>query len=262
VTPEFELAWLFTIARNVCHNTRDSAARRGRMETPRDLEALQDALPMPDRGSSAVPLGDLIQALGKIPERQRHALLLREFKGLSYEEIAEELDVSVAAVETLIFRARKSAAQQLGRTKSHAALGSLLEPVRWPFGGPGMALKLAAATAAVATTATLVAVPALERRAPAVPPPAPPRAGSADVGRDTIVKAPLLAMRTPAQRGPARIAPTQTEVAQGQVAPADAPTLAADSRSVAPIHAPAAPSTPRPATPQSAPTVPSTEAPP
>ena len=37
VVPEFELAWLFTIARNVCHNSRDSASRRGRLEVVRDL---------------------------------------------------------------------------------------------------------------------------------------------------------------------------------------------------------------------------------
>ena len=260
VTPEFELAWLFTIARNVCHNTRDSAARRGRIESPRDLESLQDALPMPERGNSGVPLGDLIQALGKIPERQRHALLLREFKGLSYEEIAAELDVSVAAVETLIFRARKSAAQQLGRTKSHAALGWLLGFGRGPFGGSGAALKLTAATATVATTATLVAIPALDKRAPAVP--APPRGEGADVGRDIVVNAPMPATHTPALRGPAVIAPTQTEVAQGQVAPADAPAPPADSTSAAPTPAgPAASSTPESAATQSAPTLPSTEPP-
>jgi len=38
VVPEFELAWLFTIARNVCHNVRDSASRRGRVEAVRDLD--------------------------------------------------------------------------------------------------------------------------------------------------------------------------------------------------------------------------------
>jgi hypothetical protein len=52
----------------------------------------------------------LSAALEALPERQRHALLLRDWRGLSYNEIAAELDVSYAAVETLLFRARQAVA--------------------------------------------------------------------------------------------------------------------------------------------------------
>ena len=48
-----------------------------------------------------------------MPEQQRRAILLREWQGLSYREVAKELDVSQAAVETLIFRARRSLAAGL-----------------------------------------------------------------------------------------------------------------------------------------------------
>src|SRR5205085_6601963 len=57
-----------------------------------------------------IPLED---ALAEMPETQRHALLLREWQGLSYREIAAELEVSQSAVETLIFRARRSLARRL-----------------------------------------------------------------------------------------------------------------------------------------------------
>jgi RNA polymerase sigma-70 factor (ECF subfamily) len=172
VVPEYELAWLFKIAQNVCHNRHQSASRRGRVEATHDLDALQDVIASPDR-SPAVSLGELTQALGAIPTRQRRALLLREFQGFSYEEIASELGISVAAVETLLFRARRAIAQQLeqsgatSRTQRGAA-ASVVELFRWFFGGAAAPLKLAAVTAAVATTATL-SVAAGHKQAPVGP---------------------------------------------------------------------------------------------
>jgi RNA polymerase sigma factor (sigma-70 family) len=183
VVPQFELAWLFRIARNVCFNTRDSSSRRGRVETARDLDALQDVLATPARGV-AVSIGELTRALGSIPERQRRALLLREFQGLSYEEIAAELDVSVAAVETLLFRGRRAVAERLEqpeRTGRRGAIAAVIALFRWPFNGSVAPLKLAAITAAVATTAT-VAVPSLVRDDERSPSPVP-----AQVERNTVV---------------------------------------------------------------------------
>ena len=54
-------------------------------------------------------------ALGALTELQRQAIILREWRGLSYQEIAEELELSQSAVETLIFRARRSLARSLDR---------------------------------------------------------------------------------------------------------------------------------------------------
>jgi Sigma-70, region 4 len=59
-------------------------------------------------GWSRDPGDGLSAALEALPERQRHALLLRDWRGLSYDEIASRLDVSYAAVETLLFRAETS----------------------------------------------------------------------------------------------------------------------------------------------------------
>ncbi len=183
VVPQFELAWLFKIARNVCYNARESASRRGRVESARDLEALQDVLPTPER-TAGVSIGELSRALGAIPERQRRALLLREFQGLSYEEIAAELDVSVAAVETLIFRARRAVADQLEQTGTSrfGAIAALFAPFRWLFQGGAAPLKLAAAPptktrASVdeVTTSAATSTPATSGGANvAAPPGAPP----------------------------------------------------------------------------------------
>jgi RNA polymerase sigma-70 factor (ECF subfamily) len=172
IVPEYELAWLFKIAQNVCHNRHQSARRRGRVEATHDLDALQDMIASPDR-SSAVSLGELTRALAAIPTRQRRALLLREFQGYSYEEIANELGVSVAAVETLLFRARRAVAQQLEQSGARprtqrGAAASMFEVFRWLFAGAAGPLKLAAVTAAVATTATL-SVGAATKPVPAQP---------------------------------------------------------------------------------------------
>ncbi len=163
VIPQFELAWLFKIARNVCYNRTESSSRRRRLESADDLESLQEVLATPERTAS-LSVGELTRALGAIPERQRRALLLREFQGMTYEEIAGELGVSVAAVETLLFRARRSVADQLEQTgvsRRRGAAASFVALFRWFFDGSAVPIKLAAVTAAVATTATLAVAPVL-----------------------------------------------------------------------------------------------------
>jgi RNA polymerase sigma-70 factor, ECF subfamily len=163
VVPQFELAWLFKIARNVCYNRSESCSRRRRVESVHDLDSLQEVLATPER-TATLSIGELTRAVGAIPERQRRALLLREFQGMSYEEIAGELGVSVAAVETLLFRARRSVADQLEQTSvphRRGAVASVVALFRWFFDGSAVPLKLAAVTAAVATTATLAVAPAI-----------------------------------------------------------------------------------------------------
>ena len=105
VAPQFELTWLLKIAENVCHSMHRRAYRRyERDELPIDLASRQD-----DLGSVTERFDALCVALESLPDNQRRAMLLREWRGLSYNEIADELEVSHAAVETMLFRARRSA---------------------------------------------------------------------------------------------------------------------------------------------------------
>jgi RNA polymerase sigma factor (sigma-70 family) len=111
VVPASESAWLFKIAENVCLSRHRATFRRRRVEAPGDLAAVEDTVAAPARADDElIPLED---ALAEMPEGQRRALLLREWQGLSYREIAAELEVSQSAVETLIFRARRSLARRL-----------------------------------------------------------------------------------------------------------------------------------------------------
>ncbi len=113
VVPDIEIAWLLKIAHNVCLSTWDSDRRRRRLElvqAPALLEELTPAVP-----SEPETVIALESALGDLTNLQRSAILLREWRGLSYREIAEELELSQSAVETLIFRARRTLAQSLDR---------------------------------------------------------------------------------------------------------------------------------------------------
>src|SRR5207237_7928288 len=56
---------------------------------------------------------DIRRALRHLAFNQRAALVMRELEGRSYAEIADVLDLSVSAVETLIFRARRALREQL-----------------------------------------------------------------------------------------------------------------------------------------------------
>jgi RNA polymerase sigma factor (sigma-70 family) len=111
VVPDFEAAWLYKIAHNVCLSRRLSTKRRSRVESPQDFHALEERVAAPDcEHDDLVGLDD---ALARMPEKLRLALLLREWQGLRYSEIAEALGVSLSAVETLIFRARRCLAREL-----------------------------------------------------------------------------------------------------------------------------------------------------
>src|SRR6202011_5391435 len=55
----------------------------------------------------------LRRALSHLAFNERAALVMRELEGLSYAEIADVLEVSASAVETLVFRARRALREQL-----------------------------------------------------------------------------------------------------------------------------------------------------
>jgi RNA polymerase sigma factor (sigma-70 family) len=111
IVPELESAWLFKIAHNVCLSRRRSSWRRGKVESPNNFEVLQEVIPGREHvNDELIRLQEVLEAM---PENQRRAILLREWQGLTYREISTELGLSQAAVETLIFRARRALAQGL-----------------------------------------------------------------------------------------------------------------------------------------------------
>src|SRR5262249_61079836 len=108
-------------------------------------------------------------ALAELAPNQRRAILMREWQGLSYKEIATELEVTEAAVETLLFRARRSLARKLDRSPAWG-LANLGSALAWGKALPGAS----AAQVAAALLAVSVAVgPALPSSHPPTPSPQP-----------------------------------------------------------------------------------------
>ncbi|HEX5106378.1 MAG TPA: sigma-70 family RNA polymerase sigma factor, partial [Pirellulaceae bacterium] len=110
--------WLFTIANNVASNALRSRSRRREVGVPEgngsDSSALQlDQLAkaasgfMPTRALDKAEQAEMVRhAVSALSERQRMALLLAKFEGMSYQDIAQSMDLSVQAIKSLLSRAR------------------------------------------------------------------------------------------------------------------------------------------------------------
>jgi RNA polymerase sigma-70 factor (ECF subfamily) len=113
--------WLLTITRNLVFN---EVRRRKRHPTDTlDVHEGEEALALTDPARH-VPDEELLQAelqsaieraIAQLPEKQRLAVVLRRYEGKSYEEIGEVLDLTVAAVKSLLFRARTELRTALNR---------------------------------------------------------------------------------------------------------------------------------------------------
>ncbi|WP_145350161.1 RNA polymerase sigma factor [Roseimaritima multifibrata] len=112
--------WLFTIAGNVARNAARSSGRRqeiSEIDTSRTTSGSQAAVLsslavdssglMPTRVIEGEERAEIVRAaIHLLGDRQREALLLSKFEGLSYAEISEVMELSTKAVKSLLSRAR------------------------------------------------------------------------------------------------------------------------------------------------------------
>lgn len=98
-------SWLFAIAANACRDRR----RRDRRATVVPLEAIAEPRSKGEGVEALLVAGErrraVREALARLSEEQREALVLARYHGMPYAEIAETLGISVGAVKTRIFRA-------------------------------------------------------------------------------------------------------------------------------------------------------------
>jgi len=101
--------WLYRIARNRClnHLRKPTADAQESMDMVPVVEAASTA----EKVSNREEFRQLLDDVGKLPETQRSALLLREMDAMSYEEIASTMETSVPSVKSLLVRARISLAE-------------------------------------------------------------------------------------------------------------------------------------------------------
>ncbi len=104
--------YLFTITRNLVFNeTRRRSRKREVSSDEREEGSSQQIEDRPELRPDSELLQAELQcavdaAIAALPETQRLAVVLRRYEQLSYEDIAETLNLTVSAVKSLLFRAR------------------------------------------------------------------------------------------------------------------------------------------------------------
>ncbi len=117
--------WLFTIANNVACNALRDRSRRPEVTLAshesgplgvRPMERLVQASSsgMPTRQIDKAEIQDVVRmAMESLSERQRQAVLLNKFEGMSYADIADVMELSPQAIKSLLSRARENLRQIL-----------------------------------------------------------------------------------------------------------------------------------------------------
>ncbi|WP_319405750.1 sigma-70 family RNA polymerase sigma factor [uncultured Desulfosarcina sp.] len=104
--------YLLRIAKNLCIDHY----RKKRPELLDDIpDAPSDETPL-DLLEGAITIDRLEKAIADLPVNQRTAILLRHSEQLAYNHIAEVMDLSVGAVESLLVRARRTLRKLLEET--------------------------------------------------------------------------------------------------------------------------------------------------
>ena len=108
--------WLYRIGINTAKNYLVAKGRRAptstdfdadEAETFEDADQLRD-INTPERVLQSKQIGQTVNAaMEALPEELRNAIVLREIEGLSYEEIAVEMNCPIGTVRSRIFRARE-----------------------------------------------------------------------------------------------------------------------------------------------------------
>lgn len=114
--------WLYRVASNLCTDRLRKKRGVGLDQAPEvedEAPNVEDRMIAADRGRA------LRAAMDRLPERQKLAVTLRHFEEQSNPEIAEILETSVEAVESLLSRARRALAADLSSKRS--ALGLAMD---------------------------------------------------------------------------------------------------------------------------------------
>jgi RNA polymerase sigma factor (sigma-70 family) len=113
-------AWLYRVAHNRCIDE----LRRPAPPPPEVLQLVHAPIHDPTAAAEQrESLRRLIADVGRLPEQQRSALLMRELAGMAYADVAAALGVSIPAVKSLLVRARVGLAQSIEGGPRHRLLG-------------------------------------------------------------------------------------------------------------------------------------------
>lgn len=111
-------SWLFAIVNNICLNWIRYVKRHKTVSIFTDKESPQVNIARDQKTASSQLRGlelkiTVRNALNTLPSTQRMAVILNKYEGLAYEEIAEVMGISVAAVKSLLSRGRENLKEKL-----------------------------------------------------------------------------------------------------------------------------------------------------
>lgn len=113
--------WLHTITTNECRMLR-------RRKSPSSLDDLFESAVIDEAVLGTSPVGpeaaaveletrqEVLEAMGRLPDRYRCALLLKDGRELPLEEIARLMDTTVPSVKSVLYRARRALRVELTHT--------------------------------------------------------------------------------------------------------------------------------------------------
>ncbi len=100
--------WMFSIARNRCISHFRKSAKLVPFDDDHD-DIMDSALPSPDEAMETLEMYTAVdEALASLPDTQRDAMVLREFKGHSYAEIARMTETNIGIVRQRLWRAKQT----------------------------------------------------------------------------------------------------------------------------------------------------------
>lgn len=109
-------AWAFTLTRNLCFNKMKSDQRLQFYEDVTQLaEANDTSETIETKYFNDKKVEEVSSLLDSLPDNQRISLLLVAIEGMSYEEVAEHMSISIGATKSLIHRARKTLNEKFGK---------------------------------------------------------------------------------------------------------------------------------------------------
>lgn len=121
-------SWLYRITLNLCRDWMRKARRAPLIQVPESEDGLDMAEQMPSPAESVEELVNrqqmsaaVARAMADLPAEQRTAILMKEFHGLTFQEIADALDCPLSTVKTRLYQGLSVLRRRLERQQTDDA---------------------------------------------------------------------------------------------------------------------------------------------